>query len=38
MEIMGYSQINLITDTYSHVLPTLHNEAAGRMHELLSGS
>ena len=37
MEILGHSQISLTMDTYSHVIPTLQKEAAGRMDDLLSG-
>lgn len=36
MEILGHSQISLTMNTYSHVAPQLQNEAAQRMHDLLS--
>jgi integrase len=34
-EMLGHSQISLTLDTYSHVLPTLQNEAAEKMDELM---
>ncbi len=37
MDILGHSQIALTMDTYSHVIPTLQREAAGRMDALLAG-
>ena len=36
MEILGHSRIALTMNTYTHVLPVLHHEAAARMNELLS--
>lgn len=36
MEILGHSQISLTMNTYSHVVPTLQQEAARRMDEALS--
>ena len=36
MEILGDSQISLTMNTYSHVVPTLQQEAASRMDEMLS--
>lgn len=35
-DLLGHSTVSITLDTYSHVLPTLHEEAAGRMDELLS--
>jgi integrase len=35
MEILGHSQFSITMDTYSHVMPTLHQDAAGRMNALL---
>ncbi len=35
MEILGHSQIRVTMDTYSHVIPELQREAAGRMDSLL---
>ncbi len=37
MDILGHSQIALTMDTYSHVIPALQREAAGRMDALLAG-
>lgn len=37
MELLGHSQIRTTTDTYSHVMPTLAKEAAGRLRETLWG-
>ncbi len=37
MEILGHSQIGLTMNTYSHVIPELQREAAGRMDALLAG-
>ncbi len=34
-EILGHSSIMLTLATYSHVLPTVHGEAAARMNEML---
>lgn len=36
MEILGHSQMSLTMDTYSHVMPTLQQEAAGLMEALLT--
>ena len=36
MEILGHSQIGLTMNTYSHVIPELQREAAGRMDALLA--
>lgn len=36
MEILGHSQISLTMNTYSHVVPTLQEEAASRMDEVVS--
>lgn len=38
MEILGHSQISLTLDTYSHVIPALRDEAAGRMDALFGGA
>ena len=39
MEILGHSQISLTMDTYSHVMPSLLDDAAGKMDQILgSGS
>ena len=35
-EILGHSQISLTLDTYSHVLPTLQDDAARKMDTILS--
>jgi integrase len=35
-EILGHSQISLTLDTYSHVLPSLQEEAMNRLNILLS--
>lgn len=35
METLGHSQISLTMNTYSHVVPTLQQEAARRMDEML---
>ncbi len=35
MEILGHSQISLTMNTYSHVIPTLQEEAARKMNKLL---
>ena len=34
-EILGYAQIALTLDTYSHVLPSMQEGAVGRLGELL---
>lgn len=36
MEMLGHSQISLTLNTYSHVIPSLQEEAAQRMQELLA--
>ncbi len=36
METLGYSQISLTMNTYSHVIPALQREAADRMQALLA--
>ena len=36
METLGHSQISLTMDTYSHVIPQLQREAAGRIDEILA--
>ncbi len=35
-EMLGHAQISLTLDTYSHVLPSMQDEAVGRFGELLS--
>lgn len=35
-ELLGHSSIVLTLDTYSHIIPTLHNETAKKMNELFS--
>jgi integrase len=35
-ERLGHSQISVTMDTYSHVLPTMQREAAGKMNAILS--
>jgi len=35
-ELLGHSQISLTLDTYSHVLPSLQEEAVSRLNTLLS--
>ena len=32
-EILGHSQIGITIDIYSHVLPTMHQEAMGKLNE-----
>ena len=34
-ELLGHSQISLTLDTYSHVLPGVQDEVAGRMNDLI---
>ncbi|HTM55423.1 MAG TPA: site-specific integrase, partial [Pirellulales bacterium] len=34
-ERLGHAQISLTLDTYSHVLPTMHKEAASRLDSVL---
>jgi integrase len=36
METLGHSQISLTMNTYSHVLPSLQEEAAAKMNAILS--
>ena len=36
-ERLGHSQISVTLDTYSHVLPTLQREAAGKLDGILAG-
>lgn len=36
METLGHSQVRLTMDTYSHVIPQLQREAAGRIDAILS--
>jgi integrase len=36
METLGHSQIQLTMNTYSHVIPQLQREAAGRMDALFA--
>jgi integrase len=36
-ELLGHSSITLTLDTYSHVLPGLHADAAARMDALFDG-
>ena len=35
MEILGHSQISLTADTYTHVLPSLKEEAAKQIGDVL---
>jgi integrase len=35
-ELLGHSQISLTIDTYSHVLPSLQEDAANRLNSLLA--
>jgi hypothetical protein len=35
MDVLGHSQIGLTMNTYSHVIPDLRREAAGRMDDLI---
>ena len=37
MEILGHSQISLTMNTYSHVMPSVLQDAANRMDSILSG-
>lgn len=37
MEMLGHSQVSLTLDTYSHVLPSMQDEAAARMDAALGG-
>jgi hypothetical protein len=36
-DMLGHSSIALTLNTYSHVVPALHREAAGQMERLFSG-
>jgi integrase len=36
-EILGHSQISMTMDTYSHVLPTMQQEAMNKLNETLQG-
>jgi hypothetical protein len=36
METLGHSQISLTLNTYSHVLPSLQEDAAAKMNAILS--
>ena len=36
METLGHSQISLTMNTYAHVMPAMQQEAAERMHEMLT--
>jgi integrase len=38
METLGHSQISLTLNTYSHVLPSLQQEAARKMDAILTGT
>jgi hypothetical protein len=38
LERLGHSQISVTLDTYSHVLPTMQVEAAGKFDSLLGPS
>jgi integrase len=35
-ERLGHSQISVTLDTYSHVLPTMQAEAAGKFDDMLA--
>ena len=35
-ELLGHSQISVTMDTYSHVLPTLQQDAAQKMNKIIS--
>jgi integrase len=37
-ERLGHSQISVTLDTYSHVLPTMQAEAAGKFDDMLARS
>jgi integrase len=37
-ELLGHSQMSLTLDTYSHVIPVLHEEAARKMDALVASS
>ena len=36
-EILGHSQISMTMDIYSHVLPTMQQEAIGKLNNVLEG-
>jgi integrase len=36
MEILGHSRITLTMDTYSHVMPSVMNDAAAKMDSILT--
>ena len=36
-ERLGHSQISITLDTYSHVLPSLQLEAAGKLDDVMRG-
>ena len=36
-EILGHSQISMTMDIYSHVLPTMQQEAIGKLNNVLQG-
>jgi integrase len=38
METLGHSQVSLTLNTYSHVLPAMHEDAASKMDAILSKS
>jgi integrase len=35
-ELLGHNQISMTMDTYSHVLPTMHEDAMNKLNEALS--
>jgi site-specific recombinase XerD len=35
MDLLGHSQVNLMLDTYSHILPAMRKEAAQQMDAVL---
>jgi integrase len=37
-EILGHSSISITMDLYSHVLPSVQHEAAGKVDDVLRGS
>jgi site-specific recombinase XerD len=36
-ELLGHSQISMTMDIYSHVLPTMQQEAIGKLNIVLEG-
>jgi site-specific recombinase XerD len=36
-ELLGHSQISMTMDVYSHVLPTMQQDAMNRLNEALQG-